>query len=223
MDKINVIIVDDHPLVRDGLLGIINAQSDMEVIGEAGQAGEALEIAKRLKPQVMVLDISLPDFNGLEVAYQLKVARENDGWQTQVVILSMYSNEKFVFRALDAGALGYVHKNSPGREIVEAIRSVTRGKYFLSSDISSTLISEYLKQCRNQRAEPSYERLTHREQEIFRLVVEGVSNRDIARLLTISKKTVEKHRANIMRKLGAHNYAELVKHAIKIGILDTDI
>lgn len=222
MEKIKVLLVDDHPVVRDGLRGIINAQPDMEVVGEAEKAYDAVENAKRLKPDVMVLDISLPDTNGLGVAYQVKDLRETLNCHIRVVILSMHSNEKFVFRALDAGALGYVHKSSPSTEIISAIRSVARGKYFLSGDISAAVISEYLRGRKSNPASPEYELLTQREQQIFRLIVEGVPNREIARLLSISRKTVEKHRSSLMRKLGVHTFAELLKYAIRIGVVDTD-
>lgn len=220
--KIRVLVVDDHPLVRDGLRGIINAQPDMEVVGKAERGCDAVELVRRLKPDVLVVDISLPDVNGLEAARQTKDLCVDRDRRVKVVILSMHSNEKFVFRALDAGALGYVHKSAPSAEIISAIRSAHQGRYFLSSDISAAVISEYLRRRKTGPPSPTYELLTEREQEVFRLLVEGASNREVARVLSISEKTVEKHRANLMRKLGVRTFAELLKYAMKMGLLDQE-
>lgn len=224
MEKTKILIVDDHPIIREALRNIIDSQQDMEVVGEAEDGFTAIEKVKKLKPDIVVLDISLPDISGLEVSYQIRNLCESEMFnhRVNVVILSIYTNEKFVFRALESGVLGYVPKSSPSSEILTAIRSANRGKHYLGSDISEVVISKFLSNSQNPPESPEYNLLTKREQEIFRLIAEGMSSQEIARFLFISRKTVEKHRANIMQKLGVRNLSQLLKYALKVGIIDSE-
>jgi len=206
------------------LRAIINSQQDMEVVGEAENGFTAIEKVKNLRPDIVVLDISLPDINGLEVSYQIRNLCESEMFnhRVNIVVLSIYSNEKFVFHALESGVLGYVPKSSPSSEILTAIRNAIRGKHYLGSDISEVVVSKFLRNSRGPNGSPEYNLLTKREQEVFRLIAEGISSQEIARFLFISRKTVEKHRANIMRKLGVRTLPQLLKYALKVGIIDSE-
>ncbi len=221
--KIAVILADDHPLIREGLAGIIDSQPDMHVVGQASDGGEALSITRKLMPDVVLLDISMPGFSGLGVISQIKASTSAFEQPVQVVIVSMYSRESVVLRALNAGALGFVTKTSPSSEVVQAIRRVFRGDYYLSQDISNRVIQEYLKGSQAQVPDTHYDLLTEREQEIFHLLVEGHSNQAIADLLCISPATVARHRANIMAKLEVHSFRELIGYAVQIGILEPEL
>jgi two-component system response regulator NreC len=223
MKEIGVVLVDDHPLIREGLRNVINSQADMEVLGEAENGSQAIDVVGKLKPCVVVVDLALPDINGLEITTQIRDLSLRIGQDIHVVILSMFFKERLVYQALQAGAKGYISKSSPSPEIVAAIRNVCRGQYHLSSEVSTNVIPEYLKG-RPEHLPPSgYDLLTEREQQIFRLLVEGKTNKDIADLLSISSKTVERHRANVMSKLEVHSYRELLKLAIDLDILDTEM
>ncbi|MCD4719718.1 MAG: response regulator transcription factor [Desulfobacula sp.] len=216
MKKIQILIADDHSVVRKGICQIIDVQADMEVAGEAKDGVEALKKARRLTPDIVLLDIAMPNLSGLEIISMIKEAVPRAG----VVILSMHAKESYVHQALNSGALGYVLKASHGSDILNAIRSAHKGEYFLSSKIKADVIDSYLK---NKKKEPivrGYDLLSEREQQIFRLVVEGKSTKEIADLLFVSPKTIEKHRSNVMNKLGVHGRLELLKYAIKIGVVD---
>ncbi len=216
MKKIEIFIADDHYVVRKGICQIINDQPDMEVVGEAENGIEALEMIRERVPQVVLLDIAMPRLSGLEVAAMIKSA----AIETAVVILSMHDKESYVHQALSSGALGYVLKASPSNDILEAIRNASQREYFLSSKIKAGVIEAYLENKKSEPAVKGYDLLSEREQQIFRLVVEGKSSKDIADLLFVSPKTIEKHRSNIMSKLGVHDRLELLKYAIKIGVVD---
>ncbi|MCB2188742.1 MAG: response regulator transcription factor [Deltaproteobacteria bacterium] len=219
MEKLRILIVDDHSVVREGIRQILSAEEDMEVVGEASDGLEALEAARAMKPNVVVLDIAMPGISGMEALSLIKETVP----QCQIVVLSMHSKESMVHRSLDAGALGYVLKASPSTDVVEAVRAAQRGEYFLSSKIRAEVISAYLQSRDRKPPIKGYDLLSEREQQIFRLVAEGSSTNQIAEVLTVSPKTVEKHRTNIMRKLGLKDRLELVKLAIKIGIVDPDL
>jgi two-component system response regulator NreC len=214
-----VLVADDHAIVREGLRQLLNSQRDMELVGEAEDGREALEKAKSLRPDVTLLDIAMPSLSGLEVVRLIKEAVPN----IQIVVLSMHKKEAYVHQVLDAGALGYVLKASPSSDVLEAIRTVYRGEYFLSSKIRAEVIGTYLKSRREKPAVRGYDLLSEREQQVFRLIVEGNSTNQIADVLCVSPKTVEKHRANVMKKLAIHDVVAMVKYAIKIGIIDPEL
>lgn len=218
MAKIRVLVVDDHALVRTGLMKILSSQADIEVIGEAASGQEAVTLARTVPFDVMVLDISMPDMNGLQVAEALR----REGCTGRIVFLSMYNKESFIFRALEAGALGYVSKSAPSDEVLRAVRWAHQGRIYLSPDSSTHIVAEYLQGRKARMATSRYEELTPREQEVFRLLVDGYTNKAIARALYISPKTVDKHRASIMRKLEVSTFPELVRYAVSIGLLEVD-
>jgi two-component system response regulator NreC len=219
MNKIKVLIADDHAIVREGLRQLLNGQTDMEVAGEAEDGRQALEKVKSLHPDVILLDIAMPHLSGLEVISLIREAAP----ETQVVVLSMHSKETYVQQVLSSGALGYVLKASPSTDILEAIRMAHRDEYFLSSRLKAEVIGKYLKTKRSTPALRGYDLLTEREQQVFRLVAQGHSTSQIADILCVSPKTVEKHRTSLMNKLGVHDRLELLKYAIKIGIVDPEL
>jgi two-component system response regulator NreC len=219
MNKIRVLIADDHAIVREGLRQLLNGQTDMEVAGEAEDGRQALEKVKSLHPDVILLDIAMPHLSGLEVISLIREAAP----ETQVVVLSMHSKETYVQQVLSSGALGYVLKASPSTDILEAIRMAHRDEYFLSSRLKAEVIGKYLKTKRSTPALRGYDLLTEREQQVFRLVAQGHSTSRIADILCVSPKTVEKHRTSLMNKLGVHDRLELLKYAIKIGIVDPEL
>lgn len=214
-----ILVADDHAIVREGLRQLLNNQPDMEVVGEAEDGLEAIKKAKSLRPDVTVLDIAMPRLSGLEAVRLIKEAVPN----TQIVVLSMYKKEAYVHQVLASGALGYVLKASPSSDVLEAIRAVYRGEYFLSSKIRAEVIGTYLESRREKPAVRGYDLLSDREQQVFRLIVEGNSTNQIADVLCVSPKTVEKHRANVMKKLAIHDVVAMVKYAIKIGIIDPEL
>ena len=213
MKKIKILIADDHAIVRDGLRQLLNSQADMEVAGEAEDGREALKKVKALHPAVILLDIAMPRLSGLEVIALIREAST----ETQVVVLSMHAKETYVQQVLASGALGYVLKASPSTDILDAIRKAHRGEYFLSSRLKAEVIGQYLKTKPAAVAVRGYELLSEREQQVFRLVAQG------ADILCVSAKTVEKHRTGLMNKLGVHDRMELLKYAIRIGVVDPDL
>lgn len=219
MKKIRVLIADDHTVVREGVRQILNKEPDMEVVGESSDGKEALEMIRNLKPDVAILDLVMPGVSGLEVISLIKETAP----ACAVVVLSMHSKESMIHRMLDAGALGYVLKASPSSDVIEAVRSARRGEYYLSSKVKAELISVYLQSRKEKPAVKGYDLLSEREQQVFRLVAEGNSTNKIADLLSVSPKTVEKHRTNVMKKMGIKDRLELVKEAIKIGIIDPEL
>ncbi len=218
-EKIRVLVADDHAVVREGFRKLLEEQEDMEVIGECGDGLQTVKKAKALKPDVALVDIAMPQLTGLEAVALIKEALP----ETQVVVLSMHNKDAYVHQALSSGALGYVLKASPTSEVLDAIRTVHAGEYFLSSKINSKLISAFLKSRTEKPPVSGYDLLSEREQQVFRLLVEGRSTTEIADILCISSKTVEKHRANTMKKLDIHNMVEMVKYAIKIGIIGPEL
>jgi two-component system response regulator NreC len=180
---------------------------------------QAVKKIKAARPDVAILDIAMPELNGLEAVSLIKESAPD----TRVVLLSMHIKDAYVYQALNSGALGYVLKASPTSDVLEAIRAAHRGEHFLSSKINSKIINTFLKNREEKPAETGYNLLSEREQQVFRLLVEGRSNAEIADILCISSKTVDKHRANTMRKLDLHNMVEMVKYAIKIGIIGPEL
>jgi two-component system response regulator NreC len=216
---IRVIIADDHSVVREGIRQILSNEPDMEVVGEAVDGMEALEMVRMMRPDVIVLDIGMPGASGLEVISLIReVAPE-----CAVVVLTMHSKESMIHRMLDSGALGYVLKASPVLDVIEAVRSANRGEYYLSSKIRAEVVSAYIHSRKEKPPVKGYDLLSEREQQVFSLVAEGNSTNQIAELLSVSPKTVEKHRTNLMKKLCIKNRMELVKEAIRMGIIDPEL
>lgn len=212
---IRILLADDHAVVRKGLRLVLEEQADFEVVGEAGDGREAVALAADLDPDVAVLDITMPNLNGIEAARQIKAKRP----ETSIVVLSMHSDESFVLRALKAGARGYVLKDAREAELVSAIRLVQEGKSFFSPAVSRLLVEDYVRQLESRDIEDSYELLTLREREILQLIAEGKSNKDIANLLMLSLYTVETHRSNILEKLNLHSVPELILYAVRKGVI----
>jgi DNA-binding NarL/FixJ family response regulator len=213
-----ILISDDHEIVRQGLKQLIDAQEDMGVVGEARDGRETMAKARSLRPDVLLLDITMPRLNGLETLCLLNETLPD----LRVVVFSMHRKDAYVRQALAAGALGYVIKASPSTEVLAAIRAVYRGEYFLSHEINAEVISSYLETRKTETPSTGYDALSEREQQVFRLMVEGNSTKQIAGLLFVSPKTVEKHRANLMKKLGVRDLVDMIKYAIKINIIDPE-
>lgn len=219
MKKIKVLVTDDHDIVRDGLKQLLNSQSNMEVIGEASDGREALDKIKLLHPDVVLLDITMPNMTGLEVANLIRDVMP----KTRIVVFSMHAKESYVKEIFASGAFGYVLKASPSSDILKAIEAAYRGEYFLGSRLKAEVIDKYVKGQKGTPTVSGYDLLTEREQQVFRLVAQGHSTDRIADFLCISPKTVEKHRTSIMRKLDIHDRFELLKYAIKIGVVDPEL
>lgn len=219
MNPIKLLIVDDHSIVRDGIRQLIDSQEDMVLVGEAGDGMTALKYVKTLGPDVVLLDIAMPGMTGLETVGLIKEAKP----EVKVVILSMHSKESYVHQALSAGAIGFILKASSSKDILRAIRAAQKNEYFLSSKIRAGVIESYLSSRKHKPAVRGYDLLTEREQQVFRMVVEGSTTKEIADILCVSTKTIEKHRSSITNKLGVHGRLELLKYAIKIGVVDPDL
>jgi DNA-binding NarL/FixJ family response regulator len=216
--SISVFLADDHTVVRAGLRALLEAQDDIEVIGEAADGRDMLEQAIELRPDVAILDITMPELNGIEVTARLCSACPS----TQVIILSMHSTNEHIYRALQAGAQGYLLKESAGSEIVNAIRAVYEGHRFLSQKISDIIIDDYMDPEASFDSSSPLEQLSFREREILQLVVEGRSSVDIATVLHLSPKSVETYRSRMMRKLRIKDIPTLVKFAIMHGLTSLD-
>ncbi len=217
-NKISVLLADDHAVVRAGLRLIVDSQPDMMVVGEASNGLEAIQKADELQPDVVVMDISMPNLGGLEATRRIRRQPDN----AQVLMLTMHDSEQFFFQAIQAGASGYVTKSAPEWELLTAIRSVSQGNCYLNASVTTLLVSDYLERVkRGERGQP-HDVLTDREREILNLVAAGHSNREIAQILNISEHTVHNHRARLMEKLGVHNRLELLKYALRQGIVTTE-
>jgi len=212
---IRVILADDHAVMRHGLRLILEQQEGFEVLGEARDGREAVSLAEALHPDVAVLDITMPNLNGIEAARQITDKQPS----VAVVVLSMHADEGYVLRALKAGARGYLLKESPEADFVSAIRTVSDGKAFFSPAVSRLLVEDYVRQLQDKDIEDSYELLTPREREVLQLVAEGKSNKEIANLLNLSLYTVETHRSNILGKLNLHSVPELILYAVRKGVI----
>ena len=218
MNHIRVLLAEDHTIVRKGLRSLLAAEEDLEIVGEAENGREAVEKVDALAPDIVLMDISMPGLNGLEATRHIK----KHAPKIKILILTMHTDEEYVFQILQAGASGYLLKQSAIEELVSAIRVVWRGESYLSPSISKTVIDGYLKHAGPAKTDETYSVLTGREGEILQLLAEGSSTREIAATLCISVKTVETHRSHIMEKLNLHNTAELVKYAIRKGIISTE-
>ncbi len=215
MSKIRVLIADDHAIVREGLRHLIDGQTDMQVVSEARDGPDALEKAMSTRPDVILLDIGMPRLSGLDVAQLIK-DRIPD---CRIVVLSMHENEAYVHQLLEVGVRGYILKTSASSEVVEAIRAASRNEYYLSSSVNAEVINVYLKNRKEKPVIRGYDLLTEREQQVFRLIAEGNTTAQVAEILCVSPKTIEKYRTNISSKLGLQSLVDLVKYAVKIGIV----
>ena len=209
--SITVLIADDHAVVRDGLRLLLESQSDIEVVGLAADGREAVEATLQLKPDVVIMDLAMPHLNGADAAALILEKRE----ATRIVMLSMHSTVEHVFRALQAGALGYLRKESAGSEVVTAVRAVHAGRRYLSQKITESVVDDYIVK---RAAESPLDSLSQREREILQLIVEGKSGVDIARQLNLSPKTIDTYRSRMMNKLGIADLPGLVKFAVQHGL-----
>jgi DNA-binding NarL/FixJ family response regulator len=210
--SISILLADDHTILRQGLSALLEAEPDFIILGEASTGLEALQKVQTLDPDILVLDLALPDINGLEITRQVRHSNP----RTRIVILSMHAKEAYVLEALNSGASAYVLKGSDARELIQAIYQATQGVRYLSPPLSEQSLEEYIQLSRGQDFDP-YETLTNRERQILHLAAGGCSNNEIARRLSISPRTVEVHRAKVMAKLDLHNQSELVRFAIQRG------
>jgi len=213
--KIRLLLVDDHQVVRSGLRMLLASESDVEIVGEAGTAREALEAVRLLKPTVVLMDIGLPDLSGIDATREIK--RTNP--EVAVVALTIHEDEEYFFKMLEVGAGGYVPKRAAPEELLTAIRTAAAGEVYLYPSMAKLLVKDYLSQDRSTESVSTLDGLTGREQEVLRYLAEGTDNEGIAEALVISIKTVARHRENIMHKLGLHSRAELVRYAIRKGII----
>jgi RNA polymerase sigma factor (sigma-70 family) len=217
MSDIRVVIADDHKLFRLGLRQLINKQPGIAVVAEAATGFEAVNATRDHSPDVVLMDISMPELNGIEAARQIAEA----GGGTNVIILSMHTDRRYIIEALHAGARGYLLKDSAAEEVFRAIHKVTRGQLYLSRQINERVIEEFIQRS-HVDMESAYSVLSAREREVLQLVAEGKSTRDIAEKLNLSAKTIETHRLHIMDKLNLHTVAELTKYAIKEGLISLE-
>jgi len=214
MAKIKILVVDDHAIMRDGIRALLGLHDDIEIVGEASEGNEAIEKAEELAPDVVVMDIAMPGMDGLEATR--RITKKNP--KVKVLVLSQHDNREYILSAIKAGVVGYVPKRALGLELVSAIRAVHQGDSYLYPSAAAAVIRDYLK---GAVKEP-YDRLTAREREILKLIAEGHTSREIADKLFISLKTVLGHRTKIMEKLDLHNRSELIKYAIRKGLISTD-
>ena len=215
MPKLRLLLGDDHTLMRQGLRKILEERPEWEVVAEVGDGREAVRKCVALKPDVAVLDVAMPLLNGIDATQQIvrKVP------QTKVLVLSMYSDEAYVTRALQAGATGYMLKDSAGKDLLKGVASVAAGQAYFSPAIARLMLDDYVRRVAGTGVVDRYETLSEREREIFQLIAEARTNKEVAELLEISPATVETHRARILQKLDIHNTAELVLYAVRRGVI----
>ena len=214
MAALRILLADDHTVVRQGLRKVLEERSDWQVVAEAGDGREAVRLAEQHRPDVAVVDVAMPLLNGIEATRQITKRAP----QTKVLVLSMYSDEAYVTQMLKAGATGYLLKDSADVDLVQAVQAVSLGKSFFSPAVARLMSDDYAHQ-RGENAADRYESLSEREREIFQLVAEGKTNKEMAALLFISPSTVETHRARIMEKLDLHSAAEIVLYAVRRGVI----
>lgn len=220
-EKYSILIVDDHPLFREGLKTIIERSNRFEVVGEAGNGKEGLKKTRKFKPDLVMVDLSLPDTSGIQLTRDIR----NTFSHIKVIIVTMHSKVDYIAEAFQAGANGYVVKESAAEGLMKGLETVLKGEYFLDSAVSSQVVETLMKLPGKETkiTDAQYGTLTAREQEILRLLAEGLSAKEIGEKLFISPKTVENHRANIMNKLDLHSTIELVRYSAKLGLIDMDL
>ena len=215
MRRITVLIVDDHTIVRDGIYSLLSLAGDIEVVGDAANGREALEKAGKLNPEVVITDIAMPVMNGLEAIRRIR----KEFPRMKILVLTQYDDKEHVFPAIQAGANGFVSKTSASSELTAGIRAVCTGESYLSPSVARLFVEDYQQLATAEERTDPYEQLTDRERDVLKLIVEGHKTREIAELLSITPKTVEGHRTSLMRKLGIHSTLELVKYALRRGII----
>jgi len=211
-----LLLVDDHAVVRSGLKMLLSAEPDVAIVGEAGTAAEAIQVAGSVSPDVILMDIGLPDLSGIDATREIKERFP----KVAVVALTIHEDEEYFFKMLDAGASGYVPKRAAPEELLTAIRAAASGQVYLYPSLAKLLVTDYLNQEHAPAEKATLDGLTEREREVLTYLAEGTSNEEIAVSLVISPKTVERHRENIMRKLNLHSRVELVRYAIRRGIIE---
>jgi len=216
MAKIRILVADDHTLIRQGIVSLLTAQPDMEVVAEAANGREAVEAARRLQPDVALMDIGMPQMDGLEATRHIR--QQQPG--TQVLILTVHDREDYLFQAIRAGAAGYILKGADVQDLLAGVRTVCRGEVYLYPTVTKKLLTDYLRRVETGEDRASYDGLTDRERQVLRLIAEGKTTTEIARSLYLSPHTVQTHRDHIMEKLNLHSKAELIKYAIRKGLAD---
>jgi len=215
MQKIRVLVVDDHTVVRDGICALLAVVGDIEVVGEAANGSEALKMVKELEPNVVLMDIAMPIMGGLEATR--RICKQFP--KTKVLVLTQYDDKEYVFPVIEAGAAGFISKAAASSELALGIRSVYYGDSYLSPSVAKLLVEDYQQTGGGRVSRDPYEQLTDRERDVLKLVAEGYTTQKIADILVISPKTVEGHKTNLMAKLGIHNRIDLVKYALRKGII----
>ena len=215
MSPVRIVLADDHTVMRNGLRLLLERQPNLQVVGEASDGRQAVTLIENANPDVVIMDIAMPNLNGIEATRQ--IVTQNP--RTAVAILSMHSDESYVIRALKAGARAYLLKDSAEADLLAAVRALTEGKSFFSPAISKILVEDYMRQLQSRGAEDTYELLTNREREILQLLAEGRTNKEVANMLNLSLYTVETHRTHILQKLNLHSVPELILYAVRKGII----
>jgi two-component system, NarL family, response regulator NreC len=214
--EIRLLLVDDHEIVRTGISMLLESETDLSIIGQASSGAQALEMASQLHPDVVIMDITLPDISGIEVTRQLKAQHP----EIAVVALTIHEDQQYFFEMLQAGADGYVPKRAASEDLIKAIHAASSGEVFIYPSLAKVLVSDFLSQAADEKAKESVNGITSREQEVLEMLAAGKTNEEIAITLSISKHTVARHRENLMRKLGLHSRSELVKYAIRKGLIE---
>jgi len=215
VNPVRILLADDHTVMRNGLRLLLERQPHLQVVGEAADGRQAVALSESATPDVVIMDIGMPNLNGIEAARQIV----NRNPRTAIAILSMHSDESYVIRALKAGARAYLLKDSAEADLLAAVRALTEGKSFFSPAISKILVEDYMRQLESRGAEDTYELLTNREREILQLLAEGRTNKEVANMLNLSLYTVETHRTHILQKLNLHSVPELILYAVRKGII----
>jgi two-component system, NarL family, response regulator NreC len=215
VNPVRILLADDHIVMRNGLRLLLERQPHLQVVGEAADGRQAVAISESASPDVVIMDIGMPNLNGIEATRQIV----NRNPRTAIAILSMHSDESYVIRALKAGARAYLLKDSAEADLLAAVRALTEGKSFFSPAISKILVEDYMRQLESRGAEDTYELLTNREREILQLLAEGRTNKEVANMLNLSLYTVETHRTHILQKLNLHSVPELILYAVRKGII----
>jgi DNA-binding NarL/FixJ family response regulator len=215
MQKIKVLVVDDHTIVRDGICALLALVGDIEVVGEAVNGSEAMKMVAQLQPDVVLMDIAMPIMGGLEATR--RITREYP--KTKVLVITQHDDKEYVFPVLESGASGLISKAAASSELASGIRSVNKGDSFLSPSVAKLLVENYQQTAGERNQQDPYNQLTEREREVLKLLAEGFSTQEMADMLVITRKTVEGHKTNLMTKLGIHNRIDLVKYALRRGII----